>query len=281
MSYEPEYDTWQAYLDGELSPTEQSAIQEQLANDPPKRQAFEAFAAELKETHRLFQPVRALSNAFQVEAGWRRLSSSLPSEQKQTARTVPWMLWLSLGATTALAGLLLFLPNLWLDPTLQPHHPPQQWLTKGASISMLHQHSHQKTSVQTQNGARLYTGDFVQFVYRLSKPAHVMVVSINDVGHVSKYIPLEQPKSQKLGVGKGTLPKKEAIELDNSSGRELFLALASQKPFSYAKVKAALVQAFRHHTSKVKDLKLTKHSSWRVVYTVWVRKKKARFTPKP
>ena len=214
-----------------------------------------------------------------MEKHWNQLATELEGRNKSKAGS-PWFLWFSLTASVSLVGLLVFVLKPWEAVPIKPT-TTRQWLTKGTSFSMLHQHKTEKKSVRTQNGDSLYEGDFVQCTYHISKPMHVMVISISEKGAISKYIPLDSPNSQKVLPGKGTLPKREAIELDNSLGLELFVVLASKKTFTFSEVKKALANTYPRNSSSLKSLKLSKFAKWSVLYTVWIRKKRSGSSPKP
>lgn len=95
-------------------------------------------------------------------------------------------------------------------------------------------HTHKNV---THTNASLKQGDLVQLQYRTNETVHLMMVSLNNKGEVSRFIPFAQAKSLQVAKGKGFLPPTSSLELDEYVGVELFFLIASKKPFSYTEVK--------------------------------------------
>ena len=171
--------------------------------------------------------------------------------------------------------LFFVLPNTTTQLIDAGTAPSKQWRIKGFSIQMLHQHKGQPHSTHTTNRTVLHPGDFVQFAFTTSESMHAMIVSLDEEGRCSRYIPLEHKESVWLQPGKGSLPQGEAIELDDSKGQERFFVLVSPKMFTFAEVKQTILQAFQKNNKRLKGLALS-HRDWRVFQSVLITKQPKR-----
>jgi len=103
-----------------------------------------------------------------------------------------------------------------------------------------------------------------------------MCVSTNAKGEVSRYFPIATEKSLKLPQGKGHLPEKGSLILDDSTGKEVFFFIHSENAFSFSQVKTWLTTKKPNRTFSIK----TKEGQWNV-QTLWVDKKKKSFLSVP
>lgn len=88
------------------------------------------------------------------------------------------------------------------------------------------------------DGQPLAAGDQLAFVYTLSEPRHLLLISIDETGAIARYYsgPLEPATRAQLPVG---------IELDAHRGEERLFALFSREPIDEARVRAGLKTALR------------------------------------
>lgn len=274
-----EFARWQAYCDGELSAQEARALEQELAQTPQLQERFASFEAECKRVEALFAPGR--EEAFEPEAGLARLHGHFAQEAKAGVGWWDWRGWLGTSFAVAVASFVLVL-RVW-SPVQDPGVGSvdggvggQGWTIKGMSVRMLHQYKGRRTSTWTREGTVLRPGDFVQFAYAVHRSLHLMIVSVEDSGKVSRYIPLDVGHSVKLSKGRGTLPKAQAIELDGSLGEECFLVLRAFEAFDFARVKQALKGVWR--ATKRRQERRRKLASlsvpWRVQQFLCVRKVK-------
>ena len=154
---------------------------------------------------------------------------------------------------------------------------PYRLRIKGVSVQMLHQHKRHKNSTRTQKGAILHPGDFVQFAYNTTKSFHLMIISIDAKGKISRYVPLGE-QSLLVKPGKGSIPKDEAIELDDALGMEYFLILTSNKHFKYKDVLKETKKALKVSKGAPKSIQFSK-SHWKVQQITWIKKTKATSHP--
>lgn len=132
---------------------------------------------------------------------------------------------------------------------------------KQPSWRMLHYHLGSRISQWTPQGATLYPGDLVQFDYEFPKPLHAMIVSINQQGTISVYVPLGAQKSHKLHKRKGTCPPTDSLELDNTLGLERIFMVAAERAFSKRQIVLAIRKAYRQAGNKLNQMPPPK-GSW-------------------
>jgi len=117
---------------------------------------------------------------------------------------------------------------------------------KGAdAIAMLYYVKGSKQSRYARDQQRLHPGDLIQFVYRLRRPAYVMVVSLNQRGEISSFVPLHQTSSVLTPQRRGAFPPSSALQLDDYLGLERIFMLLAPTPFTLRRVKAALRRGYR------------------------------------
>lgn len=176
--------------------------------------------------------------------------------------------WLPALTTTML--LIVLLPS-WLNRTApnqapsllpertskgvatpQPRPSPLQSPTIQLMIYKQGQ-SHSRVAYKQQ---RLNPGDLIQFSYTLPKAVHLMIVSINERGDISKFVPLDQQGSVRRQAGQGELPNaQDSLELDDYIGMERLFVVYRQKPFDFSMLKSVVAQAFQKAGKDLKDLK--------------------------
>jgi len=284
-----ELDRWQTYLDGELSLQAKKELEREFAEKPNQHKDFLVFQSRYNEIDSFFNIMREDQRFFDVESSLKSIQSGLTVEPK-TQSSWSWMnTWIKGPFGVAVAGAFVFLMvhlGVFSPDKSQKdagvHHPLHQhqpvisakWRVKGSPLQMLHQYKGEDTSAQTHNGTLLRPGDFVQFAFAVSEPIHLMVVSIDVKGNLSRYVPLNYTKSILLKVGKGVLPKGGAIELDDSLGPEIFVVLASKVPFTYPQLQKAFKAAYPRYQKTPKKLFFAKGTPWHVLQTLRIHKVK-------
>ena len=155
-------------------------------------------------------------------------------------------------ASAACALSLFWFVPMWSSKTkpaqtniVAPRVQGLQGLTaKGAvSIQLLHARktefgfAHKQL---THDGTILSEGDLVQLQYNFKQKTHVMMLSANQKGELSVFVPLGKRHSVAVSPGKGHLPSTGSLELDDNKGEEVFFLLYAPKPFTLSQVKQAL-----------------------------------------
>jgi hypothetical protein len=96
--------------------------------------------------------------------------------------------------------------------------------------------------IQVLDGAILHPGDKIRFVHRSSRP-YLMVVNAEERGEVQPFYPFPAGDSVRIPTGvRAELPG--SIELDESVGTERVVAVFSERPLSFAEVRAAVEHAY-------------------------------------
>lgn len=154
--------------------------------------------------------------------------------------------WLLVGLCV-----LLLLPLAPWKSTLQQTQVgtelPGRVSKSGAVVEMHHSLKTAQGFVvrhKTDTQQRLAPGDLIQFHYEaIHAPLHIMIVSLNERGEVSPYIPFEKKSSIQI-KGEGRLPKTGSLVLDGYIGLERVFVLTAGKRFSLTRVKRSLTRAF-------------------------------------
>jgi hypothetical protein len=94
-----------------------------------------------------------------------------------------------------------------------------------------------------RDGDALAGGDQLGFVYTLAEPRHLLLLSIDDTGAITRYFPSDG-NSQRLAAGaRVQLPL--AVELDAHRGEERLVAFFSDTPLDENAARRALAAAFQ------------------------------------
>lgn len=204
-----------------------------------------------------------------------------PTPQPFWADWSRWLPGLAVAAMACVAGVLWLQPMFSTQTTISTppsrrggaaYMPPQRQpnarkrplatrrlVPKGEAIlNLLHAQKTPRGFTHrqlTRDGARLSAGDLVQLHYQTAQPAYVMVLSLNQKGEVSLFIPFGKSQSIRVATGVGHLPKTGSLELDAYTGREFFFLLSSPKPFAVQEAKKAIEKAFVQTQSKRAQLR--------------------------
>ena len=137
-------------------------------------------------------------------------------------------------------------------------------------------------SFQAAPSQVLHPGDFIQFAYSAGRPHHVMIVSLNDKGEVSLFVPFSQSKqSYRVDSGRGLLPDAlGTLELDDYIGKERIFFVYASKSFTFAQLKRTIEQSFQQADRSVEKLKALP-GPWQWKDLVIVKKPKKPKKPNP
>lgn len=174
----------------------------------------------------------------------------IPSQHSEPEVQASWRTFLSWGIPAGALlglGLFFFIPHLFSEK-----NSGSEIRSKGAVWRVLYAHqTSQPKNIRTQtlhDGASMYPGDFIQFVYTFSVSQFVQIIGVNQKGRVYKLFPTYQVVATKMPRGRGSLPRKQGREgsflLDDYLGWERFFILTSDKPFSFSQVKKAVLKAW-------------------------------------
>lgn len=115
-----------------------------------------------------------------------------------------------------------------------------------------------------RDGDALATGDQLGFVYTLAEPRHLLILSIDDTGAISRYYPSDVGSRPLPAGARVQLPL--AVELDAHRGAERLVALFSDAPPNEDAARRALGAAFQRTADLSKlgdiDLPLQQVSTW-------------------
>ncbi|TNE44378.1 MAG: DUF4384 domain-containing protein [Deltaproteobacteria bacterium] len=150
---------------------------------------------------------------------------------------------------------------------------------KGFHWNMLYAHTHGSSkgtlsTCKARNGEVLHPDDVVQFTYKLSKPAYVVVAGLTQKGDIYPLVLGQNKQSAKAEAGKGVFPRRGArvksFQLDGYLGFERFFFIVSSKPVAWNTIKGFLSKAW----SQQKDVRRLRPASkqWKVE-SVWIHKK--------
>lgn len=211
---------------------------------------------------------RAQELSKQLAEAWptkeKHAKSPTTKEEKTSFSLKSWLeqrLWLTGGALLASAMCAVLLFGYDIHSFDKKHDVSGQWRGKsrGLHVSLLYSHPNQKSSFLAKRKQRLYPGDLIQFTYRFSYDAHVMVVSLHETGKIEKYVPFSTgSKSMFVQAGQGSWPSSSALELDDRLGHERIIIAIAKKPFSFSSLKQALQNAYKksHQFTQKLDLPL-------------------------
>lgn len=201
-------------------------------------------------------PVDMIMNRFWQEVA---IENAKPTLWQKLHR---WLFPAALGMAFAGILLVLGLQQGWFQ---QQTHLGSDILTfKGGKLPIIMYHAHRSHNeskpIQTRDGQILYPGDEVQFEYLYNEPLYVMVVNIEESGHISKWYPLEEQQSKLLQL-KVLFPD-HTLELDHSQGQERLLFFASRQSFSFSFIQTHLrkIQAQKRNNLSQKQLMVLKKS---------------------
>ena len=112
---------------------------------------------------------------------------------------------------------------------------------KGAAMLEVHVKRGERTR-QVHYGDSLWPGDQVGFLYTLDQPRHLLLLSIDDKGEVSRYFPAAPRGPQQLPAGQRVqLPV--AVQLDDHKGQERLIAFFARVSLDETAVRRALAEA--------------------------------------
>jgi len=112
-------------------------------------------------------------------------------------------------------------------------------------------------SFQAESKQELYPGDFIQFAYSAGHPYHVMIISLNDKGEVSLFVPFSDSKqSHQVEAGRGLLPDAlGTLELDDYVGMERIFFVYASKAFGFNELKQVVEKSFQKAGRSLTKLK--------------------------
>jgi hypothetical protein len=99
------------------------------------------------------------------------------------------------------------------------------------------------------NGEPLRAGDRLAFTYAAREPRHLLLLSIDEAGAITRYYPEDEGDAPLPPAARAQLPV--GIELDSHRGEERLVALFSLEPLDEAQVRQDLREALRE--SRVRD----------------------------
>lgn len=108
----------------------------------------------------------------------------------------------------------------------------------------------------------LHVRDTIRFQFDLSKPLYTMVVSLNQRGEISLYLPYPQRQARLLNKGAHRLPRDKAIPLDEYTGSELFIAVGHTKAFTFSQVKNKLKALYQKCQGQLQNCKKLEGFTW-------------------
>jgi hypothetical protein len=131
---------------------------------------------------------------------------------------------------------------------------------------------HSGSDFKLRDGAALSPGDQLAFLYVISRPRYLLLVSIDDAGVITRYFPgNNESAARPLATGRAQLPV--GIELDARRGQERLVAVFSSDPIDETNARQALSLALREVRARGQGIAdLTKFdipASW---VTIWFRK---------
>lgn len=149
----------------------------------------------------------------------------------------------------------------------------------GAFLSLLFSrrtaagYTHKQTA---RNGVSLRDRDLVLFQYDVPDTMYVMMISLNQKGETTLFVPLGAKKSISVKK-KGYLPRTGSLELDDYVGAELFFLVAAPRVFSVAQLKGLIHRAYQSHGRNWHQISGLENapSSW-LVRVVRVQKQKGK-----
>jgi hypothetical protein len=97
--------------------------------------------------------------------------------------------------------------------------------------------------VALEDGQPLKEGDRLAFTYSLSEARHLLLLSIDDTGAITRYYPVDADHGALAPAARAQLPL--GVELDAHRGEERLVALFSREPLDEARAKDALRNALR------------------------------------
>lgn len=211
----------------------------------------------------------------------RRQSTQIPVFQR-------WLRWWQpqhwgIAVAACMAMLLLAISSLWEDQQRGKRNKSgnPNWLSKGSDsqnaypkpfFRMLFYQKDSPHSRWIENGQVLHPGDLVQFVYRLPKNLHVMIISMNEQGKLSTFVPLTAKNSVLVHEGKGTLPfGGKSLELDDYIGKERIFIVSSHQPFSLKNMNTLVKQEFIRKNRRLEYL--TKFTGPWQIETILIHKR--------
>jgi hypothetical protein len=194
--------------------------------------AVERLLAE-RERFLALRPSRPFAaRVLEVEAakGLRRL---------RWTRIAPW----GLGAAAAAAVAVLW---------IAPRGGAGQFSFKGAPppALVLFASPGQGPARPLDPGATLHPGDIVRFGVRTTRPAHVLVASVDAEGRFTLYHPQAEDRSARVDGREPLHVLAGSVALDETLGREWFVLLLSEDPLSRAAVEPALLRAWRERSGE-------------------------------
>lgn len=169
--------------------------------------------------------------AFAAEAAVPTLAAEVleRATARSRRRLIPWV---ALPAALAAIGAALVV--------IAPAPRPYDTRAKGTfSLSVYVQHRDGDGAGTLHMGEPLHPGDRIQFRYNGDRAGHLAVFGVDADGQVSTYYP---PGAQAPAVHAGReVPLETAVELDDSLGREVIVALRCDEPHAVARLKDAVL----------------------------------------
>jgi hypothetical protein len=98
-------------------------------------------------------------------------------------------------------------------------------------------------TIEERASHRYYPGEHIQFIYSCSKRNRFMLFSLDEQGAFSTYLPAAGDSAITLPRG-ADLPLPNSILLDEYIGRELFIAVFSERPLAVPTVKSIILKQY-------------------------------------
>jgi len=154
-----------------------------------------------------------------------------------SARRAKVLRWSVTGGALAVAAACL----LWIQRPV-PLAPSEGIRFKGTAALEVFVKRGQRVAT-VHDGEALAAGDQLGFVYTLSEPRHLLLLSIDDTGAISRYYPVDAG-SRALPAG-ARVQLELAVELDGHRGEERLVALFADTPLDENAARRALGAAFQ------------------------------------
>lgn len=160
------------------------------------------------------------------------------------ARRVRVLRWSVTGVALAVAAACL----LWIQRPVRLAPDEVVRFKGGAALEVLVKHGERVR--QMSDGDAVASGDQLGFVYTLSEPRHLLLLSIDDTGAISRFYPADASR-RALPAGV-RVQLQLAVELDAHRGEERLVALFADVPLDENAARRALSAAFQRAGSLAK-----------------------------
>lgn len=285
----------QSYLDNELSPQRERAVElhlnecDQCQSDLDDLRAMDqvirkeiGFLRDCTPPPMDFESILRRVDAAEREEERAKQTQAQESKAEETKGWLQLLTDFLFGpgsprlvlASMAVGAIVLF--------SLPKSNNPQSQddiVFKGWRAEMLYARYNQKAQgsyspTQTlQQSASLSARDLIQFKYQVPKAAHMMIVGLNDKGEVFPLVVSKDKHSQKVKAGSGRFPREQAFQLDHYIGLERYFLVVANKRFSFQKLQSMIRKTWKENKSDTERLNQLSQS-WQI--RTWVVRKTKR-----